>query len=699
MESALEAVQGVDEQWAGRWVAERVADGSLSADRWIRRATLVEPELLGQVLERISSEEVERRQGVGARMLLARATDEHVAETICRRLYDLGVQFSEPGDARSDPLPGIIFRQLENAARALPPTLLVSGILNTVSAPPALAEVWAVLKVLGPIGDEDPDRRAELAEPNRQSLRNLLAQAVPFVLEQDDPFGSMKVGLALALARVGDPENAEDLHTLIRADLERVRRGRQARRCGEQGAMANGVSTCHFNWYAQALTWLGADAAEPILLGLLDEPKYEKDAASALAGLAGFVPASQADLRMAPALPGGESAPDAAVNEERQVRYAQAITIRLQRILALRSESENPDSFDWRARSLAGVLAYLDGRGSTDLVMRVMALPDKLGGWSQVEALEHLLQSTSGLPTDGALEVLNPAIERILKQGVHDQQNGYLLERCLCVLAFVDDPARGINRIRDAVSSASLPSYRLRNLVAALGRRGSEESLDLLIELAQSGSMSRQGIGQEWIDAVATFDHPRSGRLLMSFIDPEAGERGPAVPSDLNDVLSGHIAALAEKDPKVRARILELCREKLSPTQGQILPNVLARLNSPEAALAGLNLIDDGASSRMPFELVRLVESVLVEHRPYGSSGHTYTLEPRSGAEIRRHLFELVLDDDRRRRSALELLGMIEDWRLDYGKPMSEPRHPAIDTGQPWPLLEFASGDDPDGTD
>ena len=32
------------------------------------------------------------------------------------------------------------------------------------------------------------------------------------------------------------------------------------------------------------------------------------------------------------------------------------------------------------------------------------------------------------------------------------------------------------------------------------------------------------------------------------------------------------------------------------------------------------------------------------------------------------------------------LLGHIEVWRLEYGRPTDEPRHPAIESGFPWPI-------------
>ena len=48
----------------------------------------------------------------------------------------------------------------------------------------------------------------------------------------------------------------------------------------------------------------------------------------------------------------------------------------------------------------------------------------------------------------------------------------------------------------------------------------------------------------------------------------------------------------------------------------------------------------------------------------------------------------MSLTDEIRGKSAFGLLGQIEVWRLDYGKPETEPRHPAFEREVLWPPLE-----------
>ena len=110
-------------------------------------------------------------------------------------------------------------------------------------------------------------------------------------------------------------------------------------------------------------------------------------------------------------------------------------------------------------------------------------------------------------------------------------------------------------------------------------------------------------------------------------------------------------------------------------------------LGTSQALLSALNLIDDAARPPVPYDTWQQLEKAFVEKKPHEGSQSTYTLAARAANEVRLRLFE-ILDDPRRRRSALSLLAQIEEWRLEYGRPFGEPRHPAFASGTPWPPPE-----------
>lgn len=142
----------------------------------------------------------------------------------------------------------------------------------------------------------------------------------------------------------------------------------------------------------------------------------------------------------------------------------------------------------------------------------------------------------------------------------------------------------------------------------------------------------------------------------------------------------------------MRERIFELCHLELSLAQRDVVSHVIAQLGTPEAILTGLNLIRDHTNLPIPFALRQGIEAILVERRPYGGTGYAYTLEPRSSNEIIPRLYEMVLSDSARHQTAFALLGEIALWRLQDGKPVTESRHPAFESGKSWPPLEMLRG-------
>ena len=153
-----------------------------------------------------------------------------------------------------------------------------------------------------------------------------------------------------------------------------------------------------------------------------------------------------------------------------------------------------------------------------------------------------------------------------------------------------------------------------------------------------------------------------------------------------DDVLATRIGELARRDAAIQRRLLQLCEAELPPAK-RLLLSKFCRLGTQEAVSAGLNLINDNVNPSIPHEIWLQLEAAFVERRHHGTSENTYTLTPRSSNAIRAKLLEMATKDERRKNSAFTLLGQIEEWRIEYGRPTGEPRHPAYDSGQLWPPI------------
>ena len=218
-----------------------------------------------------------------------------------------------------------------------------------------------------------------------------------------------------------------------------------------------------------------------------------------------------------------------------------------------------------------------------------------------------------------------------------------------------------------------------------LGESRSDAALDYLLELASDPKLF-EACADNFIGAFATLDTSLTHEVLLAFIDPEAG--GPGLPRRLHreHVLVSHITELARREPEVAQRLFALCERDLPNFNRHILSQVTNSLGTPEAFAAALNLIDDSKGyGAIPSGVRELLEGAFVERRPYGDSPGVFTQHARASNELRTSLFKMANGDAERRQSAFALLGQIEEWRRERGRPEGEPRHPDFRSGARWP--------------
>lgn len=688
---AISIVQETDPQWVSYWVAGRILDGSLWSDSWVTPITSIPEDMRETLLRKVGSEDLGHnyRRQIG---VLAALADPSFADAAFSKLCAVRQTISDSRDPANQ-AKWKINRQLEDLLRSLPPNISVAGLSNAFTSDFDAIEFTVIVHVFSAVGRDEPDLKSPLQDDLRESLRRYLKNGLNFTLNQDDFSGEMKAHLASALARVGKPEDIADLAQLIKADIERDRKGRAARLRGERTELANGGMMSYANWHVRALTSLDSESAEIVLLDVLNEPEYESEAASALVRLArtksteepfSFKPI---DYNIVWEARAGRRPNE--FDEERRRRYAAAIRQRINTLLDERATTAQRDTNDIRLKGLAKILATLDGYDSAELILHIMAFPGKWDGWGRVDALTSLLFSGVQLPTEATLKVLNPTIEHMIAEGLWNDQNRSLLKNCLCLLPFVDNPSLGIARIREVISVVKFPAHELRDVITALGGSRCDEALTLLQDIAGSVGDRIKEIDKEWINAIAALGSSESKRLLLSFLDAEHGEFPAQVDLDdrESDLLSKYIADIAPSDIEFKQHILQLCDMPLSLTKRALLCKVIARLGTSDAVVAGLLLIDDSGNPSIPYDLRRAIEGVLLEQRAYGKAGW-FTFVPQGSNEIRAKLFEMATKDEQRKKSAFALLGQIEVWRLEHGRPTTEPRHPAFDSGEMWPPIK-----------
>jgi len=82
----------------------------------------------------------------------------------------------------------------------------------------------------------------------------------------------------------------------------------------------------------------------------------------------------------------------------------------------------------------------------------------------------------------------------------------------------------------------------------------------------------------------------------------------------------------------------------------------------------------------------RAIENVVTEHRPSENWKGAYEVVPVPAVELRRKLLAMTTDRGPT-DAAARCLNQIDKIRDDYGTPDSEPRHPDLASGKPWPIM------------
>lgn len=682
IQPALEHLRKTDPAWMSEWVATQVAESVLyEHEYWLPFATAIPDGLIEKYLQRIETDDLKNGQFGGMISIIAARADVNLAARVFTKLRELrrGV-VAEPGVRHE--LEWQIMRQLEAVIRDLPDDIAAAGILSSVtSADPLDIKVAAGLLSRVARSDVEPLRIAD--DDLKARLRAYLNSSVDVVLRRDDFNGEEKANLASSIAQVGKPEDMADLVRLIRADIERVRRGRAARAAGDRGPLGNGGAMSYAGWHIAAVMHLDAAGAEQVLIDLLREPEYRSEAAAAMAR--DFVRKSERSFNrtfrydLIWAAREGRTPPPG--DDQRRTRFAAALNAEI-RCLREQNQDGKPGA---GLKELAKALAVIDSRGSASAVLDVIAMPGQWDHYTCLDAAERLLMAGVVLPSATAFALVDSIVERTEKW--MQDSDRYLLRRILALCPFVDDPAAGIAKMRNVLGRRQFRGYELRELVAALGESRSDAAVDLLYELASDAPTFEQ-CEDNFINSYAALDTPRARELLLGFVDPDI--RGIALTRrpHREDVLVARLAELAQRRPEVAARLRELCERDLPEFNRHVLSKAMGWLETPEALAANLNLIDDAKPLPVPRGIWDQLETAFVERRPYGQSPNVFTQHARASNALRVRLFRMAIGDEKRRKSAFMLLGQIEEWRLEHGRPTGEPRHPDLASGQSWPPKE-----------
>ncbi len=151
------------------------------------------------------------------------------------------------------------------------------------------------------------------------------------------------------------------------------------------------------------------------------------------------------------------------------------------------------------------------------------------------------------------------------------------------------------------------------------------------------------------------------------------------------------LGGLISEFSEVRAYVYDLLKDGPRSKQLALLASAVAEAPGEDGVLM---LIDFEMKTGRSFMTWQSIQSAVTEHAPAENWEGAYNVVPVPAIELRRKLLAMTgrggKDDP-----AARCLNLIDRLRDDYGAPESEPRHPDLTSGRPWPILT----PDPDAED
>jgi hypothetical protein len=683
---ALDELRESDPRWVSEWLAQKVLEGSTRFGGWNEMVSQIPAAERDRLLERFTNELLDANEKQRVLSILATTADgglvARVLERACEMHRELMIVPSR------DMAKWNFFRQQQDLLQAIAPKTILDALSPKLERDPELTELGLLTDVLGRLSSTHTDTQTALPDEARRKLHAYLKRAVERAADPNGMRADVRAHLAVLLAQVGGPSDIPDLRRLIAADSIRYREMLAARAKGEK----SGDNVGYVVLYINAVMTADPEHGDKVLLEMLSEEQYERFVAEELVRRA-KKSKPQPTLGIRP--PAFEKVWDAREGkeieedfEERRRRYADALRLLIEKIVAERATADNKRPAEYRLKPIGASLAALDARRSAKLILEVMAFPAGYDAYSRVDSLQSLIFAGVQMTLPEMMNVLGPAIEQARRDLGNSDQNRWLLDRCLSVLPFVDPAEEGIAKIKEILDGVrSFYPHDSRGVVAALGASRCADAMDLLLQLAKPDGSAVAQIGDEWIRAVAQLGGKRSNEVLLSFVDPDQKLFTKDFLPDYQNgnVLARLLAERAEHDSEFKAELFRLASGELPQTKRTLLAKAFSFFQREDDLVAGLCVLRDDESG-LPYELLRTIENTFLEHRPYGKETNVYTVAPRGSNALRKRLLEMAQMDPLRKHSAFALLGQIEVWRLEHGRPMDEPRHPAIESGAYWPI-------------
>jgi hypothetical protein len=245
------------------------------------------------------------------------------------------------------------------------------------------------------------------------------------------------------------------------------------------------------------------------------------------------------------------------------------------------------------------------------------------------------------------------------------------------LLPFSDRPAATIEGVELVLSALPYPQS-MERVVSALGAAPDDDAERILGELMRR--YPRLASQHDWVRTIVKRGSQAAGIMLM-----DIAADGPGASGADSFWFGRELLALIQWHPDLRPELLRRYHAATSGNERMAFEYAIAELGDAEAVLT---LVRSYAARGRAFDGLlenAIREAALSKEPAVGWSG-AYELHPVPLPELRKELFAMLQSTTASTAILAErCLTTIDELRDEYGSSEFEPRHPDVESGQPWP--------------
>ena len=611
--------------------------------------------------------ETEQRTGhVAARIVGPRTTGALIDVYL-----DLNKTFSSP-EGRTDRALADRYDAIRRRINTTRASSFVSAILSQrASSEPRV--IGALARLVAQHGTEDEDRKkplpltADQVEPIISMVRGWVDAVIP--LAESEPY--LVAEVASAVGRVGRVALLQDLTRLLDADLARLQEEAQS-------GPRRGGRTLYTLHYSNAFARIDGDAIVPVVSEYLETCEFGVPAGVLLvevhhrqANTAIWDP-----MRRWPDFSDVETA-----REKRRSSPPPPSSPMADRIFAAIERLGRPENED-KAQLLAiqlGKLAVSIPHGDRrEIVGKLLSLPQPIR--AKRELLSALAMDGEVIYADLVLQGVGAWIDEVKKRTWMRDEGFWEVEGWLELLPLSDRPEAIIDAIAE-VNAAVGREHEMERVITALSHAPGEMAERLLGQLARQNG--RLASPYHWESAIVRRGTAPSALLLIDLVAEGVLRNGRGGLDAWS--LSERLVSLVNAFPAVKSELMRRYQAGGGGQSGALIEHIFAKLGDVDCFMAlvqGYAWQNKGSDGLLDMA----IRDIALRKEPVEGWSGAFEYQPVAIAKLRKDLFAMLNGTPQEAAVAAACLADIDQLRDEHGSVASDPRHPDIEFGRPWPL-------------